>query len=229
MFTGIIETVGKVGVIEKTHDDARFLIDVRNLDLQDVAIGESIAVNGVCLTVTALPGNGFWTDVSGETLIRTTLSALKTGSEINLEKSLLPTTRLGGHLVSGHVDGVGEVLNKKDAGRSVQFDIKVPKNLAKYIAEKGSICIDGVSLTINSVAGATLSINIIPHTLTETIIGSYKTGTRVNIEVDIVARYLERLLLGDKAGNIGSHDKGLQDKGSQGITLELLKEQGFTG
>jgi len=218
MFTGIIEATGKVGNIEQKGGDARVFIDTRELELLDVCIGDSIAVNGVCLTVTDLPGNGFWTDVSGETLNRTTLSALEAGSQVNLEKSLLPTTRMGGHLVSGHVDGVGEVLDRKDAGRSVQFEIKVADSLAKYIAEKGSICIDGVSLTVNSVSGATFGINIIPHTLTETIIGSYKSATRVNIEVDIVARYLERLLLGDKASSTDT----------QAITLELLKEHGFT-
>jgi len=196
MFTGIIGAVGRIQNIEKTNTDARFYIQASGLGLSDVAIGDSISVNGVCLTVTSLSGDGFWTDVSSETLSRTTLSNLKLHSPANLEKSLLPTTRMGGHLVSGHVDGVGEVVAKNNAGRSVQFQIKVPDSFAKYIAEKGSVCIDGVSLTINSVVGATLEINVIPHTLKETIIGEYQVEQKVNIEVDIVARYLERLLSG---------------------------------
>ncbi len=218
MFTGIIETIGKIKNIEKNDTDARFLVQTSGLDLTDVAVGDSICVNGVCLTVTSLPGDGFWTDVSGETLMRTTLSDLEINSPVNLEKSLLPTTRMGGHLVSGHVDGVGEVMEKNNAGRSVQFQIQVPETLAKYIAEKGSVCIDGVSLTINRVVAATLEINIIPHTLQETIIGSYAVGQNVNIEVDIIARYLERLLIGDSTS-----------ESMPTITLELLKRHGYTG
>ena len=218
MFTGIIETIGKIKNIEKNDTDARFLVQTSGLDLTDVAVGDSICVNGVCLTVTSLPGDGFWTDVSGETLMRTTLSDLEINSPVNLEKSLLPTTRMGGHLVSGHVDGVGEVMEKNNAGRSVQFQIQVPETLAKYIAEKGSVCIDGVSLTINRVVAATLEINIIPHTLQETIIGTYAVGQNVNIEVDIIARYLERLLIGDSTS-----------ESMPTITLELLKRHGYTG
>jgi len=194
MFTGIIETIGQIKKIERNDTDARFLIGAPQLDFTDVAIGDSICVNGVCLTVTSLFGAGFWTDVSGETLVRTTMSALEINSPANLEKSLLPTTHMGGHMVSGHVDGVAEIVEKKDAGRSVQFKIEVPEALAKYIAEKGSVCVDGVSLTINSVTNAVFEINIIPHTLKETIIGTYTVGQKVNIEVDVVARYLERLL-----------------------------------
>jgi len=194
MFTGIIETIGQIKEIERNDTDARFHIGTAQLDLTDVANGDSICVNGVCLTVTSLSDAGFWTDVSGETLVRTTMSALQINSPTNLEKSLLPTTRMGGHMVSGHVDGVAEIVEKKDAGRSVQFKIEVPEALAKYIAEKGSVCVDGVSLTINSVTNAVFEINIIPHTLKETIIGTYAVGQKVNIEVDVVARYLERLL-----------------------------------
>ena len=224
MFTGIIEAKGKIDSIEKQSGDARFYINIAALDLADVSVGDSICVNGVCLTATTLTDSGFWTDVSGETLSRTTLSNLKVGDALNLEKSMLPTTRMGGHLVSGHVDGVAEIVKLYDDGRSIKFQIKVPETLAKYIAEKGSICVDGVSLTVNAVAGAVFDINIIPHTLNETIIGEYIVGQHVNIEVDIVARYLERLLLDDSVSSAAS---SVDPQSSQNITMELLKEHGF--
>ncbi|TDY01692.1 riboflavin synthase [Thiohalophilus thiocyanatoxydans] len=216
MFTGIIQSVGKVAAIEPKGADARVRIQTDTLSLADVALGDSIAVNGVCLTAVELPGDGIWADVSGETLSRTTFAEIKNGSRVNLEKALTPTTHLGGHLVSGHVDGIGEVVERSEAGRSVKFRIKAPDELARYIATKGSICVDGISLTVNAVDGALFDLNIVPHTLTQTTMGDFQAGQRVNLEVDVIARYLERLLLGDKAAQSG-----------QGVTEALLAEHGF--
>ncbi len=217
MFTGIIQSVGEIAALEPKGGDLRLRIRTGKLDLADVRLGDSIAVNGVCLTAVELPGDGFWADVSGETLARTTLGDLGVGSAVNLEKALTPTTRLGGHLVSGHVDGLGEVVRREPAGRSERFVIRAPDPLARYIAEKGSICVDGTSLTVNAVRGAEFDLNIVPHTLQETIMDGYRPGTRVNLEVDIIARYLERLLLGDKAA----------DPDAGGISLATLQKAGF--
>lgn len=217
MFTGIIQSIGKVAAIEPRGQDTRLRIQTGKLDLSDVQLGDSIAVNGVCLTAVELPGDGFWADVSGETLARTSIGQLSTGSSVNLEKALTPTTRLGGHLVSGHVDGLGEVVKRYDDGRSVRFHIRAPDALAKYIAEKGSITVDGISLTVNKVEGAVFELNIVPHTLQETTMSGFNVGTKVNLEVDIIARYLERLLLGDRAA----------DKDSSGISMAFLAEHGF--
>lgn len=219
MFTGIIQAVGTIAAIENRGGDRSFRIRTGKLDLGDVQLGDSIAVNGVCLTAVTLPGDGFTADVSGETLSRTTLGSLAAGDRVNLEKALTPTTRLGGHLVSGHVDGVGTVVSRAADARSVKFRIEAPASLAKYIAEKGSICCDGVSLTVNAVDGATLDLNIVPHTIAETNIDRWKPGAAVNLEVDIIARYLERLLLGEKAAQPGSSGSG--------ITLAKLAEHGF--
>ena len=151
MFTGIIEAVGRIAALQPKGQDTRVRVQTGKLDLKDVQLGDSIAVNGVCLTVVELPGDGFWADVSGETLTRTAFAGIAVGSRVNLEKALTPTTRLGGHLVSGHVDGVGRVVERSPAGRSIQFVIEAPAELAKYIAEKGSICVNGISLTVNRV------------------------------------------------------------------------------
>jgi riboflavin synthase len=217
MFTGIIQAIGTIVALEPKGQDVRVRVQTGKLDLSDVQLGDSIAVNGVCLTAVELPGDGFWADVSGETLSRTTFAALQKGSQANLEKALTPTTRLGGHLVSGHVDGIGEIISRKTEGRSERFVIGAPNALAKYIAEKGSICVDGISLTVNGVSGAEFELNIVPHTLVETTMSEFKPGTQVNLEVDIIARYLERLLLGDKAA----------DKQGRGISLKKLQEYGF--
>jgi riboflavin synthase len=199
MFTGIIEAIGSIRALSPKGGDVRVHVETGKLDLGDVKLGDSIAVNGVCLTAVELPGNGFWADVSRETLACTAFINLKTGSRVNLEKALTPSSRLGGHLVSGHVDGVGEVLSREDSARAVQFRIRAPRELARYIALKGSITVDGVSLTVNGVNGADFTLTIVPHTLSETIMADYQAGQRVNLEVDLLARYLERLLLGDKA------------------------------
>ena len=220
MFTGIIESVGKIQRIETRGGDLRLTIHTGKMDLGDVVLGDSIACNGVCLTAVTLPGNGYVADVSRETLEYSTLGQLKSGSPVNLEKALTLNTRLGGHLVSGHVDGIGEVLDRQDDARSIRFRIQAPSELAKYIAHKGSICVDGASLTVNKIEGHTFELNIVPHTVRETIIAGYRSGTRVNLEVDLIARYLERLLLGDKAA---------EPADTSGVTLELLARSGFRG
>ena len=216
MFTGIIEAVGKVAAKQPKDLDMRLYISTGKLDLREVKLGDSIAVSGVCLTVTDLPGDGFWADVSRETLERTVLGDLAPGAAVNLERALTPTTRLGGHLVSGHVDGIGTVTGFRQDGRSWRLQIQSPAALARYIAEKGSIGVDGVSLTVNGVDGALFDLNIVPHTLQETTLAEYRPGRRVNLEVDIIARYLERLLLGEKAAQSG----GL-------LSESLLREHGF--
>lgn len=213
MFTGIIEAVGKITALEPKSGDMRLRVHTGKLDLRDVKLGDSIAVSGCCLTVIALPGDGFWADVSGESLARTILGDLRVGTAVNLEKALTPTTRLGGHLVSGHVDGVGTVTTFQEDARSWRLAIEAPSTLARYIAEKGSICLDGVSLTVNAVRGAVFELNIIPHTLTETTLAGYRVGRRVNLEVDLIARYLERLLLGDTATAPGKLDDLLRQRG----------------
>ncbi|MEW6353502.1 MAG: riboflavin synthase [Pseudomonadota bacterium] len=199
MFTGIIEAVGVVDALERHTSGARLRVGAGKLDLTGVRAGDSIAVNGVCLTVTALHGGGFDADLSAQTLSCTTFAALAPGARVNLEQSLTPAARLGGHWVSGHVDGVGRVVERRPDGASLRLRIRAPDALAKYIAVKGSICVDGVSLTVNAVRGAEFEVNIIPHTLQETTLGDVQVNSLVNLEVDIIARYLERLLLGERA------------------------------
>lgn len=199
----------------------RVQIHVGKLPVTELALGDSVAVSGICLTVVEITGNGFVADVSGETLSRTIAGDWQQGSKVNLELSLTPTTRLGGHLVSGHVDGVGQVLKRWRDGRSERFVIQAPTSLAKYIAEKGSICVDGISLTVNRVNGAEFELNIVPHTMQETTMAEFVPGRKVNLEVDLIARYLERLLLGDKAAEKDSNID------SKGITESFLKENGF--
>lgn len=218
MFTGIILAVGLISAIERKSGDCRLTIATGKLPLHDVVLGDSIAVNGVCLTAVALGSDYFCADVSNETLSRTTLNNATVGTPVNLELALTPTTRLGGHIVSGHVDGIGVVTEKQADARSFRFKFKAPDSLAKYIAEKGSICINGISLTVNEVDGAVFSVNIVPHTLQETTLGDARVGTQVNLEVDLLARYLERLIKGDAAA-----------KSCGGITEELLQKSGFFG
>ncbi len=216
MFTGIIQAVGKIAAIEIQGIDARLRIDAAPLDMSDVRLGDSIAVNGVCLTVIEYSAHGFSVDVSAETLRLTTLGALGAGMRVNLEKALTLSSRLGGHLVSGHVDGVGEVLERHSEARCVRYRLQAPAALARYIASKGSICVDGVSLTVNSVGGAQFDLNIVPHTLLATTLGEARPGNRVNLEVDVIARYLERLLLGERAADAHA-----------AITRAFLAEHGF--
>jgi riboflavin synthase len=193
MFTGIIQAVGRVASREERGGDARLVVDAAALDLGDVAIGDSIAVAGVCLTAVAVDGAHFTADVSAETLARTTLGALGAGSPVNLEKSLRLADRLGGHLVSGHVDGVGEIVRFDEDGASRRCLFRAPAALLRYVAVKGSICVDGASLTVNEVEGDTFGVTLIPHTLAVTTFGTRRAGDAVNLEVDLVARYVERL------------------------------------
>jgi riboflavin synthase len=216
MFTGIILAVGKVAGIDTTGGDARLRIHAAGLDLSDTQIGDSIAVNGVCLTAVELTVNGFAADVSGETLSCTNLGTLTPGARVNLELALTPTTRLGGHLVSGHVDGIGCLVERRPDGRSQRLHFEAPAGLAKYIAGKGSICINGVSLTVNEVKGSRFDVNVVPHTLDHTTLGDLAPDDSVNIEVDLLARYLERLLLQTQATG--------EDRG---MTREFLARHGF--
>ena len=218
MFTGIILAIGKIAAIERRAGDCRLKIDTGSLSLADVALGDSIAVSGVCLTAVELGAHYFCADVSNETLSRTILNTATTGTPVNLELALTPSTRMGGHIVSGHVDGIGKIIGKKADGRSYRFTLKAPDNLAKYIAEKGSICINGISLTVNDVKGAEFSVNIVPYTLKDTTLGEATVGTPVNLEVDLLARYMERLMQGEAA----AYNQG-------GITEELLQKSGFFG
>jgi riboflavin synthase len=217
MFTGIIQAIGHIEAVTTRGGDVRLTVATGNLDLADVALGDSIATNGVCLTVVELSGQGFAADVSRESLSLTTLQHLKPGSRVNLEKALTLNTRLGGHLVSGHVDGIGRVTERREDARSIRFAIEAPAELARYIAHKGSICVDGTSLTVNAVSGAQFELNIVPHTLQETIMAEYKAGSQVNLEVDLIARYLERLILGEQAA----------EPDASGVTEALLRSRGF--
>ena len=217
MFTGIIQAVGTLVALESRGGDARLHVDAGDLDLSDVGSGDSIATNGVCLTVADLPGDGFVADVSGESLALTTLGGMRPGCPVNLEKALTLSTPLGGHLVSGHVDGVGRVLERRKDARSIRYRIEAPGELARYIARKGSICVDGISLTVNAVEGAVFELNLVPHTLRETAMSEHRSGDIVNLEVDLLARYLERLMLGDQVAQ----------SPREGVTLELLAKTGF--
>ena len=196
MFSGIIEAVGNVVNVEDHSGDKRFTVDAGGLDLADVKLGDSIAVNGVCLSVVAKSGNSFSVDISAATLSGTTFSALQTSAAVNLEKALRLSDRLHGHLVTGHVDGVGSVRERIADARSVRLVIECPADLLRYISKKGSVCVDGISLTVNEKHANEFSVNIIPLTLEQTIMADYRAGTRVNIEVDIIARYLESMVNG---------------------------------
>lgn len=220
MFTGIIQAVGTLSDLQAKGGDMALLVNTGKLDMSDVQLGDSIAVNGVCLTAVAFTDSGFTADVSRETLSLTSLGNLSKDSKVNLEKALTLETRLGGHLVSGHVDGLGEVVARRNDGRSEWFNIKAPDNLAKYIAAKGSITIDGVSLTVNRVEGVHFEINIVPHTIQETIIGHYQSGTKINLEVDVIARYLERLIQYDGI-------EAVSQTSTSNITESYLKDNGF--
>ncbi|WP_022852834.1 riboflavin synthase [Thermodesulfatator atlanticus] len=210
MFTGIVEGLGEIVKIESRARGRVFFI-LSPFDLGDTQIGDSIAVNGVCLTVTALSGNQFAVDVSPETLKRSTLGSFKVGEKVNLERALRVGDRLGGHLVTGHVDGIGKVLKRELRGDFIFYTVKIPKDLARYVVEKGSIAIDGISLTVNQIKDDEVSLAIIPHTAKLTTIGFRNPGDEVNIEVDIIGKYVAKLLK--------PYDKGL--------TEEFLREHGF--
>ncbi len=218
MFTGIIEAIGTISAITPKGKDISLTVHTGKLDLSDVNLGDSIATNGVCLTVVALNDKGYVADLSVETIERTAFTHYKVGQKVNLEKALLPTKRLGGHMVSGHVDGVAHVISRQLVGRAIEFWLEAPADLAKYLSEKGSVTIDGISLTINAIDGNRFKLTIVPHTAEETIINTYQAGTQVNLEVDLIARYLERLILGDKAAT---------QNGTSGLTMEKLAQAGF--
>ena len=195
MFTGIVQAVGHIDKrIEHASGDVSLLIATAAIDASDIAIGDSISVSGVCLTAVELTPTGFRADVSAESMARTTLRDLTAGSRVNLETALTPDTKIGGHLVSGHVDGIARVRARWGDARSVRFELQAPEDLARYIAQKGSVCVDGTSLTVNGVDGARFDVNIVPYTLRMTTLGELGPGSLVNIEVDQIARYVERLL-----------------------------------
>lgn len=194
MFTGIIETVGVIDAIRHGDQDRRVTIGVADLDLSDMTVGDSLAVSGVCLSLVSKSDAEVDVDISVATLRCTTLGELREGSRVNLERPLQLSDRLGGHLVSGHVDGVGTVTGLQREGESLQMQIQAPRDLARYLCSKGSICVDGVSLTVNMVEGSEFSVNLIPHTRAVTTLSALQRGDRVNLEVDMIARYLERLL-----------------------------------
>jgi riboflavin synthase len=220
MFTGIIEALGTVVDLQLRNREWRLRITSPALDFSDVLPGDSIAVNGVCLTVTHLGPQQFDADVSNETMQLTMLHGLSKGDRVNLEKALTLNKRLGGHIVSGHVDGVGELIGRCPDGGSIRMDLRAPDALARYIAQKGSICIDGTSLTVNEVRGAEFSVNIIPHTQAQTIIQDYRHGQKVNLEVDLISRYLERLMLGERAADAVAGQESA-------LSRNLLAENGF--
>ena len=211
MFTGIIKAMGNVSAISRRGGDVRLTVRSTGLPWSDYEPGESISVNGVCLTAVALHDDGFDTDVSVETLDVTGLGQLELGSPVNLEPAISLGERLGGHLVSGHVDCTGTVTSRVADARSIRLDIEIPAEYSRYVAKKGSVCVDGVSLTINEVSGNSFAVNIIPHTAEVTIFNDYAVGTVVNVEVDILARYIERLL----------------SKDGDDISIDFLKAHGY--
>ncbi|WP_201567485.1 riboflavin synthase [Psychrobacter immobilis] len=222
MFTGIIESVGKVKSMQPTGGDIRLTIESDDLDFSDVKLGDSIASNGICLTVVDFGSNHYSVDVSRETIAHTALEELKPGHIVNLEKAMLPTTRFGGHIVAGHVDGVGVVRKLQKDARSIYIEIEIPQALAHYTATKGSITLDGISLTTNLVRDNIVSLNIIPHTAQVTNIAQHwLVGDKVNVEVDIVARYLERLLTKPQTASATAQNA------PSNITETFLADNGF--
>lgn len=217
MFTGIIEAVGTIKAINVNAQGARLVIATHNLDMSDVKLGDSIATNGICLTVVEFDQHSYSADVSNETLQRTGFAHYNVGMQVNLEKAMLASTRFGGHMVSGHVDGISEVLSIANNGNSIEYWLSTPADLAHYIAEKGSVTIDGTSLTVNALANDKFRLTIVPHTVKETVFANYKVGTKVNLEVDLIARYIERLLT----------KKDASQTYNSNVTESLLINSGF--
>ena len=221
MFTGIIEATGKIVAITPTQGDVRLKVQSDYLDFADVKLGDSIASNGICLTVIEQGKDWYAVDVSRETLNKTAMQQWQVGDVLNLEKAMLPTTRFGGHIVTGHVDTTGTVKLIKNDSRSIYIEIEIPSEFTKYVATKGSVTVDGISLTSNLVEGNVISLNIIPHTAQVTNIAKHwKVATKVNIEVDVVARYLEKLLV--------STPDNMSNSNHEGITLNFLQQNGFS-
>lgn len=216
MFTGIIEAVGELRKLESRGGDLRVTVATGKLPLDDVQLGDSIATNGVCLTVVSLGADHFVADVSAETLALTNFTQFSVGRKVNLERAVTPSTRLGGHLVSGHVDGVATVVQREVRARAIEFWLQAPAELGRYLPHKGSVTIDGVSLTINEVDGARFRLTIVPHTATETTLIDLAVGDSIHLEVDLIARYLEKLMQPQSDAATGS-----------GLTLETLARSGF--
>lgn len=217
MFTGIIEAVGTLTAITPKGEDISITVESGKLDMSDVKLGDSIATNGVCLTVVAFTGNSYTADLSLETLKRTGFAQYSVGDKVNLEKAMLPTTRFGGHIVSGHVDGVGCIVERNQVGRAVEFWVEMPEELSCYVAQKGSITVDGISLTVNDLRKNAFKLTIVPHTSEETTMDQFNVGRKVNLEVDVLARYMERLLMGNQE----------PEKPESKITMEFLQQNGF--
>ncbi|EKO3431363.1 riboflavin synthase [Vibrio fluvialis] len=216
MFTGIVEAVGTLTAITPKGEDITISVDAGKLDMGDVKLGDSIATNGVCLTVVEFNSHSYSADLSLETLKKSGFADYKVGDKVNLEKAMLPTTRFGGHIVSGHVDGVGEIVERNPVGRAIELWVAMPAELSKYVAEKGSITVDGISLTVNDLRKNVFKLTIVPHTTQETTIDHFQVGRKVNLEVDVLARYLERLLNG-----------GRDEQPESRITMEFLQQNGF--
>ncbi|MDB1124648.1 riboflavin synthase [Vibrio algarum] len=216
MFTGIIEAVGKLTAITAKGEDISITVDSGKLDMSDVKLGDSIATNGVCLTVVAFGPHSYTADLSLETLNLTGFTQYKVGDKVNLEKAMLPTTRFGGHIVSGHVDGVGTIVERNQVGRAIEFWVDMPIDITKYVAYKGSITVDGISLTVNELRKNAFKLTIVPHTSEETTMDHFQVGRKVNLEVDVLARYMERLLQ-------GSSEQQPESK----ITMDFLQQNGF--
>lgn len=217
MFTGIIEAVGTIKAININAQGARLVIATKNLDMSDVKLGDSIATNGICLTVVDFDQGSYSADVSNETLKRTGFVNYGVGMAVNLEKAMLASTRFGGHMVSGHVDGISEILSIVNNGNSIEYWLSMPNDIAHYIAEKGSVTIDGTSLTVNALSDGKFRLTIVPHTVKETIFAHYQVGTKVNLEVDLIARYIERLLTKEST----------TDEPKSNLTESLLQKAGF--
>ncbi|MFC3022347.1 riboflavin synthase [Vibrio zhugei] len=217
MFTGIVEAVGRLRSITPKGEDITIKVDVGALDMSDVNLGDSIATNGVCLTVVQFDKNTYSADLSIETLKKSSFSERQVGDRVNLEKAMLPTTRFGGHIVSGHVDGVGVISERHWVGRSIELWVQTPADLMKYIAEKGSITVDGISLTVNALRKDAFKLTIVPHTSSETTIDEFQVGRKVNLEVDVLARYMERLMSASQAS----------EEPESRITMEFLQQNGF--
>lgn len=213
MFTGIVEATGYIESMVRTGGDYRVSIQSGNLDLTDVQLGDSIATNGVCLTVVELNSNGYIADVSNETINNTGFAHYQSGQTVNLEKAMLPTTRFGGHIVSGHVDALGQIAAIVDNGRAKDIWVNAPADLMKYIVKKGSITVDGISLTVNDVETKQFKLTIVPHTAQQTTLSHAQVGTKVNLEIDVVARYVEKLIS--------------KQSGDEGVTLPMLARSGF--
>ncbi len=215
MFTGIIEATGVISNLRKTQGDLAIRIQSNDLDMSDVKLGDSIATNGVCLTVVEKHQDGFNADLSNETISLTGFAHYQQGQKVNLEKAMQPVSRLGGHLVSGHVDGIATITNITANARATEYWLTTDAELMKYIPYKGSVCVDGISLTVNAVEGNKFKLTIVPHTAEQTTIADFKVGTQVNLEVDQIARYLERLI------------KGAEQPAGSDISMSLLAQAGF--